>query len=158
ITWTPTVGQIGLNAVSVMISDDQGATTTQDYDILVVPEAANHAPMIFSTPPTQAAVGASYQYRLQAVDPERDALVFSLPTAPGGMVIDPTTGVINWTPALNQSGQNPVTVSVTDGRGGTDRQDFQVTVDANRPPVITSDPVTDFTIPTGTGSPPSGDV
>src|SRR5205085_7363071 len=103
ITWTPTVAQIGINAVSVAASDGQGATATQDFNILVAPEAANHAPMIISTPPTSFTFAAgTYTYAVHALDAENDSLTYSLTSAPAGMTIDPATGLITWTPDVSQ--------------------------------------------------------
>ncbi len=44
-------------------------------------------------------------------------LTFSLPTAPGGMTIDPASGLIRWTPDLSQQGAHDVVVKVEDTQG-----------------------------------------
>src|SRR5262249_33862577 len=66
-------------------------------------------------------------------------------TRPAGMTIDPTTGLIAWTPSDFQTGPNNVVVLVSDGQGGTATQTFTVVVAApvNHPPTLTTTPVTD---------------
>ena len=92
----------------------------------------NHPPTITSTPNTTAIVGVAYIYDVDATDPDvGDILTYSLSgSSPEGMTIDPTTGVINWTPTAIQIGDNDVTVEVSDN--GTpvesDTQNFTITV------------------------------
>ncbi|MGH9204078.1 MAG: PASTA domain-containing protein, partial [Vicinamibacterales bacterium] len=91
----------------------------------------NSGPQITSTPITAAADGVSYSYAAQAVDPDAgDILTFSLPTAPGGMSIDPASGLIQWTPAVAQQGTHDVIVKVADIRGLFALQAYQIAVAA----------------------------
>ena len=62
-----------------------------------------------------------------------------------GMAIDAGTGLLTWTPSIDQLGPQSVAVQVTDGRGGVALQTFTVNVlqdPADHPPVIVSQPVT----------------
>ena len=62
----------------------------------------------------------------------RDLLTFALVTAPVGMTIGPTTGLILWTPDASQVGDHEVTVRVTDSGGLSATQSFTLTVEAKR--------------------------
>src|SRR5262249_52059868 len=67
-----------------------------------------------------------------------------LTTAPSGMTIDDRTGVVSWQPTF-QFGVQRVVLTVSDGRGGTATQSYDLTVGTsapNDPPVITSTPRT----------------
>src|SRR5205807_8426300 len=102
----------------------------------------NHAPVIASTPVTSATVGQPYSYDVDATDPDvGDTLTFSLTTAPAGMTIDPTTGLIQWTPTAAQSGDHAVVVRVQDAAGLLATQSFTLTVltRVNHPPVAVDD-------------------
>jgi len=92
----------------------------------------NHPPTIISTPNTTAFVDTPYIYDVDATDPDvGDILTYSLiGSSPEGMTIDPTTGVINWTPTVVQFGDNSVTVEVSDNGSpvGSDTQNFTITV------------------------------
>ncbi|MDP3766190.1 MAG: putative Ig domain-containing protein, partial [Nanoarchaeota archaeon] len=86
----------------------------------------NGAPVITSTPVTQAIERARYTYDVEAADPDGDILVYSLITSPSGMSISNNTGLITWTPSTSQLGLNNVAVSVSDGNL-TSNQSFQIT-------------------------------
>jgi Putative Ig domain len=97
---------------------------------------ASTSPVISSTPTVTGTQGTTYRYDVDATDPDGDTLTYSLvpsPVATGlvepvpfGMAIDPTSGVISWTPAA-QTGDNLVTVQVSDGSLAV-TQPFTVTV------------------------------
>lgn len=89
---------------------------------------ANQAPIIVSTPPTTATVGQSYTYQVVAVDPDGDALTYSLTQLPAGMTIGSTSGLIQWTPVGSQLGDNSVALKVTDTAGNFDTQLYSITV------------------------------
>jgi hypothetical protein len=97
----------------------------------------NGAPVITSTPITAAADGAQYTYNVDATDPDGNALTFSLITKPSDMSIDPSSGVISWTPTTSQLGSNNVTVKVSDGSLETS-QSFEINV-TESPKLIISD-------------------
>lgn len=79
---------------------------------------------VTSTPPATAQIGAPWTYQVE-VDGLGAGLQFELTTAPSGMTIGATTGLIQWTPT--SAGLNDVAVSVTDG-AKTAKQEFSVEV------------------------------
>jgi lysophospholipase L1-like esterase len=127
IAWTPT--DAGDFHVTVEASNDAGIDS-QDFNIIV-----SLAPTITSTPVTAGIVGQPYSYDVNATG--SPTLVYSLVTAPSGMSINATTGVISWTPVTN--GDFDVTVEASNDVG-SDSQSFTISV--SQVPVITSMPVT----------------
>ncbi len=100
--------------------------------------AVNTAPVINTAPPLVGALSKPYSYDVNATDADGDTLTYSLvgnlvTPVPFGMTIDPTTGVISWTP-MAQEGDNLVTVQVSDG-SQTASQSFTVTVAVAPTPV-----------------------
>jgi RHS repeat-associated protein len=94
-------------------------------------------------------VGQPYRYPVEAWDPDPDdVLTYRLDEKPDGMAIDAVTGVIEWTPAAGEVGEHRVTLRVSDRDGAEDAQTFTVDVQIvpNRPPVITTEPVTTHVI------------
>jgi len=87
----------------------------------------NSAPVIESTPITNAKEGAAYTYDVEATDPNEDTLTYSLTAGPTGMTINSTTGVISWTPTESQIGENEVEIEVSDQYRST-TQSFTITV------------------------------
>ncbi len=96
---------------------------------IVASPVLNRPPQITSTPVTTGTEGQAYSYQVTATDPENDSLIFSLTTAPNGMVIHPSSGLLEWAqPTVG--GPFSVAVTVTDGNGGTGTQAFAVQVTA----------------------------
>ncbi len=63
---------------------------------------------------------------------------------PNGMTIDASTGVVSWTPTVDQLGTHEIRVRAADGRGGTATQAYRIRVEpdpANRAPIIISEPI-----------------
>ncbi|MFA6984719.1 MAG: Ig-like domain-containing protein [Arenimonas sp.] len=155
IVWQPRTDQVGAHTVVLQVSDPRGGTDTQEFTVLVSAgvDSGNHPPSVSSIPETAALIDQAYVYALVASDLDGDALSYTLQTAPSGMTIDASTGAVTWTPTSTQAGLNPVSIVVSDGRGGTATHSFSIlasTVPAggtgNRPPSITSDPLTLVTL------------
>jgi hypothetical protein len=135
ITWMPP--RSGRYIVSAAVGDRQ-ATAYQNFTL----EVPNSLPKFSSTPATNASVGIQYDYEAKAVDDDGDVLAFSLYSAPEGMSIDSTTGMLLWMPA--NAGTYDVSLSVYDGIEEA-HQNFSINVSANHAPLFTSIPVTDAT-------------
>lgn len=102
-------------------------------------------PVITSTPVRTAMVREPYAYDVEATTLVYAPLTYSLATFPAGMTIDATTGLINWIPAADQTGNRNVTVQVTDAMGHTTNQVYTIVV-ADGKPSFTSTPVRTATI------------
>jgi RHS repeat-associated protein len=101
-------------------------------------------PFITSAPPIAAIAEAPYAYQVEAGDLNNDPLAFSLSVGPAGMTIG-AAGSIAWIPSSAQLGSHPVTVQVSDGRGGVAEQSFTLRVrPPNQPPAVSAGP--DLTI------------
>lgn len=73
--------------------------------------------------------GQPCNYDVDATDPDvGDTLTFSLDTSLAGMTINPSTGLIEWTPTPAQIGDHSVTVRVRDASGLSAAQTFTLTV------------------------------
>ena len=121
IEWTPTA--TGTVSVEVEASNSEG-TDNQNYTI----EVTDGSPQITSTPLTTTRVGQLYNYDVEATD--SPAPTYTLSLSPGGMEVDPVTGVISWTPTV--TGTFDVTVEAVNS-AGSDSQSFSLEV--AEPPV-----------------------
>ncbi|MES2307337.1 MAG: Ig-like domain-containing protein [Verrucomicrobiota bacterium] len=141
ILWTPDKSQIGTQNVEVRAADPLGGADVQSFVVQV--RGANLPPTITSVAQTEAGITSLYRYAVTATDPEGDTITFKLLTAPSGMTIDSTSGVILWTPTSSQLGLQNVEVSAQDSFGGITSQGFQIHVDTtvrNNPPVFSVSP------------------
>jgi len=141
IDWIPQYTDTGNHAVSVLVTDGNGGSATQQFTIVVA--NTNRAPLITSTPVTSTNEGSVYAYQVLAADSDGDILSFAVLAAPAGMSINTQTGLLSWTPTYSAAGNYSVQVQVTDTFGATDAQSFTLTVNnVNHAPQITSSPVT----------------
>jgi hypothetical protein len=98
----------------------------------------NRPPAVGSSPPRTAYVAHEYQYQVQATDPDKDTLAFSLMDAPNNMTVDRKSGLVVWTPGPDDIGTRDLTVVVLDGKGGKTTQSFRIYISQETGPVRTS--------------------
>ena len=149
ITWNPTTADQGTQTVTVQVDDGRGGSAQQQYVLSVIEPPPNRPPVFTSVPFVSASINTPYTYQAAAADPDDDTVTFSVSSGPANMTVDPATGSVDWTPTTGQIGLQDVTLTVSDGRGGTATQTYAVRVGeepGNHPPVIVSTPVTQFNV------------
>ncbi len=67
-----------------------------------------------------------YTAKLEAVDPESDAVTFSLKSGPTGMQISPSDGAISWQPQTDMDGSYGVEVVARDAQGAESSISYQI--------------------------------
>ncbi|WP_027998000.1 cadherin-like domain-containing protein [Sinorhizobium arboris] len=156
LTYTPAANYNGTDTITYTISDGNGGVSTSQVTVTVV--AVNDAPVAEDIPDEAdddgqtktgtAAVDLSSYFE----DVDADDLTFSITGLPGGLSIDPDTGIVSGTidndasqGGPNNDGVYTVAVTADDGNGGTVTQTFKWVI-SNMPPSAVND-----TLP-GTGS------
>jgi len=123
ITWTPDTSLKGENvAVTIKVSDPASAFDTVKWSIdILVPNIAPEISSQIGDMKETVVAGELYKDTVEASDQDEDALTFSVKTGPSGLIIDPSSGVIIWTPDTSLKGQNvAVTIKVSDPAGAFD--------------------------------------
>ncbi|HIE26043.1 TPA: T9SS type A sorting domain-containing protein, partial [Candidatus Poribacteria bacterium] len=123
--------------IAIVAYDAQAreSTYSEPIEVSLQTTAENNPPQITSQPSLEGQVGKIYSCNVDAEDYDKDVLSYSLKVAPKGATIDSATGVITWTPAESQAGNNSFIVLVQDNAGGQDEQAFTVMVsDVNHNP------------------------
>ena len=148
----PTSGQVTFLAgtspssvpVALRVRDGNGNGAVQSY-ILTVGSVGGDAVTITSAPPSAAAVvGIPYVWQPQAIDANGQPLTYTLLQAPAGMLINPATGNVAWTPTVGEVGPQTIVLQVTDPVGASAGQSFTLTVQnalPDLPPSFQSTPV-----------------
>ena len=137
LAYTPNPDFNGSDTIIFKVND--GDLDSDDATVTIDVDSLDDPPIITSTPITIIDFGETYTYDVEADDPDSDdVLTFSLDTAPEGMSIDATSGLIIWDPQANQVGDHPVIVRVDDSDGLFDSQEFTITV-VDTMPTITID-------------------
>jgi hypothetical protein len=147
LNWTPTELQgPSTNTITVKVTDNGTPALSASNSFTVVVREVNSAP-ILKVPPDQSINELSTRVVLNtATDTDRpvNTLTFALVNGPSGVEVDPTTGVLTWTPSEAQGpSTNTITVKVTDdGEPAlSDTNSFTVVVhEVNRAPVLAVPP------------------
>jgi RHS repeat-associated protein/uncharacterized repeat protein (TIGR01451 family) len=131
----------GTYRAQLVVRDSFGVASVADSAV-VTAVTTNRAPLFVTTPARAALIEQPYTYDADAIDPDAgDELTFSLATSPAGMTIDGSTGVISWTPAADQAGQQNVVLRVQDAGGlfATQAVSLQVASPGNGAPLAVDD-------------------
>ena len=129
INWAPAA--VGIFEVTIDVSDGK-ASDTESFIVTV--SLALVGPSNVDLAPLTATVGVAYTGTATATPGDNTTLTFSLVGVPSGMEIS-TAGVITWTPTV--TGEQAITVVVTDGAGLSDSKSFIIVVSTvNHPPAI----------------------
>ncbi|MGB3401136.1 MAG: putative Ig domain-containing protein [Microcoleaceae cyanobacterium] len=143
LTWIPGVNQTGSHEIEVEIGDGNGGVTPVSWSVNVSHQAVNHSPVITSVPDTRTNLERGFSYHAEGTDSDGDTLLWDLDAAPDGMIVDPFSGQVSWTPTAQQIGNHTVQLRATDIHGAYSGQAFELQVTgANTPPSIVSQPLT----------------
>ncbi|MBI2897566.1 MAG: hypothetical protein HYY06_28670 [Deltaproteobacteria bacterium] len=94
----------------------------------------NLAPVVSSTPPTEATTDEELTYQIVATDFAADEILYEIDEGPQGMTVS-NSGLVRWTPPGNGIGpQVPVTVLVSDDDG--DEVEHSWVIDMQGGPVV----------------------
>ncbi len=141
ITWTPPF--VGLAFVEIVVSDGNGGSDSQIFDLVVGdPDSANRPPVIETDPDLIAIKGQDYVYEISASDLDMDTLSYQLVSWPPGADIPPGTSTLTWPTASAVVGDLYFfDVAVSDGTVSV-HQRFSVVVHAATSPQITASDAT----------------
>ncbi|UCE37531.1 MAG: PKD domain-containing protein [Thermoplasmata archaeon] len=118
ITFTPTNDQVGIEVITITVTDSQGAIDSETLTFTVL--NTNDPPVLSSIPNQFAEVGKQFTYTVSATDDDDAVLIFS--DNSDLFVIDTVTGTISFTPRKGDEGVHRITITVIDGQGEQDSQ------------------------------------
>jgi hypothetical protein len=124
---TPTTSHIGVHSnIVISVSDGLLSASLPPFSITV---DGNRPPAISGTPSATATVGKSYSFRPTVVDPEGDALRFSIVNKPAWASFASSSGRIYGTPGSTRVGTySGIRISVSDGTTTVALPEFSITV------------------------------
>jgi predicted transcriptional regulator len=139
---TPTNDDVGEYWINLTVNDTEGGSNFTNFTLTVL--NVNDDPEIISN--NRILTGSdelySFQYNATDIDSPSLKLSWSLKTNATWLSIDPNTGVLSGTPTRADAGSFLVNVTVSDGDGGFDWDEFIITVYlSNLPPQITTEDI-----------------
>ena len=121
VNYATSVLSAGTYTATITITGSGATNSPQTIPVSL--EVVPSAPLITSTPVTSASVGQPYTYDVHASG--NPAPGYRLLSAPAGLLIDGTSGLIQWTPTA----EGPFTVTVESfNTAGTGLQSFTINV------------------------------
>ena len=113
--------------IQVIAVASDGSTDSDDLESVVV-RVGNSHPEIVSVPEGNWTT-EGFSYEIKAHDPDNEGpLRYSIKTGPKGMRVDSVLGKVVWQPTYDQAGVHPIEIAVSDVRGATSVQIFEITV------------------------------
>ncbi len=82
IAWTPTLAELGQQAVFIAVTDASGNRSTQGFAIEVAHGLPNRPPVLSGQAELFASVGTEYRHFIHATDPEGSEVTYSLRRGP----------------------------------------------------------------------------
>jgi subtilase family serine protease len=111
--WTPDYTAAGTyENVTFTITDGINEVSTR-IDMLIA--QGGRAPYLATPAPRTLREGETLRFYLNGSDEDGDVVTYFSDTLPEGALIDPHSGLFQWTPAYHQAGDYHVPVSITDG-------------------------------------------
>ena len=137
ISWTAQDSDIGVQTVTVQVSDTQANTASQTFNITVADNTVpNRSPEVTGDLVRGARVDVLYQIAVPITDPDGDTLTFSTDATIDGLSLS-TDGVITWTPTSDQLGEHIISITASDGEFGVTLTS-SIVVDAGAVPLDVS--------------------
>ncbi len=138
IAGTVTVGAVAGSpyTVDLAVSDGAGGNDTEMISWEIT---GNSSPVLDPIGAQASDEGQTISVSTSATDPDSDLLTYSASALPPGLTISSTTGLITGTVSQVAASGSPYTstVSVSDGKGGSDSESFSWTITAvNVAPVL----------------------
>ncbi|MEN1727665.1 MAG: putative Ig domain-containing protein, partial [Pseudomonadota bacterium] len=127
--WTPPPGTPASVPITLVVTDAEGLSAEQAFDVVVRP--GNAIPTLDSTPPAAVLVGQTYNHLFIANDADGDTLTFSLVNGPTGMNLDSEAGWLSWPTTGVTPGSYDFEIELADDWGGRVNVLFAVTVVAD---------------------------
>ena len=134
-TWTPQTNQNGFHYIVFTVSD---GSLTDSKTAKIAVGNTNIPPEINPIGTQQVNENERLSFKVNASDPDGDALTYSAVNLPDGAILNSTTGLFEWVPSYDQSGVYVVEFRVSD-RIYTDIETISIEVKhVNRAPVFNS--------------------
>jgi len=141
--WTP--GSLGVYDLTLRVSDDgnggQGPVGSAERGLRIVVRDSNQAPTLEPVGNLSAQEGVAFTLQLVGHDLDGDPLTYSATNLPAGASLDPTSGLLTWTPNLYQAGAYKVAFSVTDGNRTASETVSLHVANTNQAPILLPLPI-----------------
>jgi large repetitive protein len=125
---TANLASLGSGTYALTATQTVGTQTSNASPALSV-TFDNTSPLAITSSLIPSSLPAGQPLNVNLVHPEEGAgLVYGLVGAPAGMSVNSSTGVLSWTPTVDQIGQRNFSLTLTDTAGNVRSTDFPINV------------------------------
>jgi hypothetical protein len=120
LIWQPSSSEIGTNRFTVIASNSLGASDSLTFNVEV--RQFNAPPRLTPTRPVSIPVDEEFTLQLVGIDPDgsdSDLVRYTGVNLPDGIVLDPQTGLLRWTPNDRQLGRHVLQIITSDQFGAS---------------------------------------
>ena len=116
------------DSITVTVTPDDGEASgkPKKSEAMII---ANSPPIIVSSPPANLK-GNIYTYQMKVEDSDNDPIIFTLKTAPKGMVINKETGLIQWEVLREDQGKHLIEIEASDPEGAKSFQRYTLSIES----------------------------
>lgn len=115
--------------IKLVVTPSDGEERGNPFEANVI-TVSNSPPFFVSIPPDNFK-GMQYTYSASAKDLDGDKITYSLDSAPAGMTIDPTSGMVNWPISKADAGFHEIEVLASDAEGAKSSQKYTLNITIN---------------------------
>lgn len=135
LSGVPENDEVGWFWINITVSDGNGGIDFVNYTLTVI----NTPPNITTTPQTSASEDSPHSYDFDCDDDNQGSIIYSIQTNASWLSFDNLTGQLLGTPDNDDVGSYWVNITVSDGNGGLDFENYTLEVEnTNDPPIITT--------------------
>jgi len=120
LLWQPSSSEIGTNRFTVIASNSLGASDSLTFNVEV--RQFNAPPRLTPTRPVSIPADEEFRLQLAGIDPDgsdTDLVRYTGVNLPDGIVLDPQTGLLRWTPSDRQLGRHVLQIITSDQFGAS---------------------------------------
>lgn len=129
LKWIPQTADIGPHSLLVIAQSEQGAVDSIRVNVTIRP--LNRPPYFMPLRPVRILPGEPFRLQLIPIDPDasdRSLIAVQGKNLPEGLVLDPITYELTWTPTEEQRGEYEIILLVSDEFGATASTTLNITV------------------------------
>ncbi len=139
LTWTPGFEQAGSVDVELQAFETRNPKAAASQRFVIEVANTNRLPVFAGVVVPKAKENKPFTLQLKAVDPDKQRVSFAADVPPEGLTIS-ESGLVQWTPSYEQSGNYELTVSAHDGEAVVSTIINLDVENTNRKPTILSKP------------------
>jgi len=126
IVFTPDREYIGNHSVMIKAYNDEGDENLAVFNLNIIGD--NNPPIIQNIEDQEINVGTTFNYKVNAFDPENDIIFYSIESSLTNLTVDTLFGIVDFTPKPIDKGNYTISVIAIDVNGAIAKEYFDLII------------------------------